>query len=724
MSDTDPTLAVCMIVRDEAELLPGCLDSIAGLWDELIVVDTGSNDETVAIGDSYGATIGKYPWNNSFANARNYAKRIAVCDWIFVIDADERLTQQVVQNIRSLIQVAEQPAYVVPSRNYLSGISEEGSTRISPTYFEYDAFRTLLAPVSHAKAYVLTRTTRLYKNDPAYTYTGAIHNEIHRSILDTGAEIGVADQVVVHHFGMMLGDQTKKRERQIATSQRKFDDEPENIQAIYEYANILHQTNRHAEAEPLLQRVCAAYPVWGKPHIELGLVQTALGQTDVAIETYARILRIHPHYVDAGLNLLGLLRVQERWHESLGVAHMLTKMAPKDARAWNAKAAVYAGTGECWKALEHVRVALNLEPGLEDAQKNQAMLEEIFARERAAAPTNGDTIKVTRNPVPSVAVFDRLGSFSGLVVEELKRRGGEVLGPFVSVSQCQQATDVCYTDWCDEKNLHILSTTKPASRRLVANIYSYEAFQKIECHWPSVDHLIVQAQHTYEHALEFAGVPDTVPYTIQNRGINLDIWPVMESGDDKVITWVGYINWKKGPQLLVECAEYLDQFGYQIHVAGSFQDARSELCVRGCQTDNLHLHGWQDDVNGWLEEMKPRFHLCTSLMEGLPFNMMEAAAKGIQPLIYEYPGAKDDWPDVWRWRQPRELSYYYLFPEMLVGLLNDRIASGLGPRQWTIDHFNAAVNVPKIVDIILGIGPQMAKEHPDATQRTALVGTD
>ena len=64
-------LSLCMIVRDEQEMLPGCLAPIRDAVDEIIVVDTGSTDATVEIAESFGAKVIDFPWNGSFADARN-----------------------------------------------------------------------------------------------------------------------------------------------------------------------------------------------------------------------------------------------------------------------------------------------------------------------------------------------------------------------------------------------------------------------------------------------------------------------------------------------------------------------------------------------------------------------------------------------------------------------------------------------------------------------------
>lgn len=83
-----PTVSAVMIVKD-AQTLARCLTSLQGWVDEIVVVDTGSTDGTVAVAESFGATIGHFAWVDDFSAARNHALSLATSEWVLVIDADE-----------------------------------------------------------------------------------------------------------------------------------------------------------------------------------------------------------------------------------------------------------------------------------------------------------------------------------------------------------------------------------------------------------------------------------------------------------------------------------------------------------------------------------------------------------------------------------------------------------------------------------------------------------
>lgn len=96
-------ISACMIVKNEEELLQRCLSSIKNVADEIIIVDTGSTDNTITIANSFGAKIYHRPWNDSFSDARNYSLNYASGDWILQIDADEELEQADIPKLQSAV---------------------------------------------------------------------------------------------------------------------------------------------------------------------------------------------------------------------------------------------------------------------------------------------------------------------------------------------------------------------------------------------------------------------------------------------------------------------------------------------------------------------------------------------------------------------------------------------------------------------------------------------
>src|SRR5262249_47267760 len=78
-----PRVSLCMIVKNEEAHLPGCLECVADLVNEIVMVDTGSTDGTRAVAERFGARVVDFPWGEDFAAARNESLRHATGQWIF-----------------------------------------------------------------------------------------------------------------------------------------------------------------------------------------------------------------------------------------------------------------------------------------------------------------------------------------------------------------------------------------------------------------------------------------------------------------------------------------------------------------------------------------------------------------------------------------------------------------------------------------------------------------
>ena len=96
-------LSLSMIVRDEEARLGECLASVQGFADELVVVDTGSTDATVAIAEAAGARVEQISWPGDFAPARNQALKFLNGDWVLVLDADEQLRSEAIPALKALM---------------------------------------------------------------------------------------------------------------------------------------------------------------------------------------------------------------------------------------------------------------------------------------------------------------------------------------------------------------------------------------------------------------------------------------------------------------------------------------------------------------------------------------------------------------------------------------------------------------------------------------------
>ena len=124
------TISLCMIVRDEALTLRRCLDAVKDAVDEIVIVDTGSADDTIAIAKTYTDHVHTFVWIDDFAAARNFAFSLAKMDYIFWLDADDVMEKDQAAALRSLADNLDKAVDAVMMR-YQTAFDESGRPTFS-----------------------------------------------------------------------------------------------------------------------------------------------------------------------------------------------------------------------------------------------------------------------------------------------------------------------------------------------------------------------------------------------------------------------------------------------------------------------------------------------------------------------------------------------------------------------------------------------------------------
>jgi glycosyltransferase involved in cell wall biosynthesis len=139
-----PLLSLCMIVKNEEQVLKRCLESVQGLADEIIIVDTGSSDLTATIARQYTGHVYDFQWIDDFASARNYSLKFATGKWILVLDADEYIDEADKLQLRAFLEreFSDIPLvyqlkilnFTGESERSVSGILESTGGRLFPNH--------------------------------------------------------------------------------------------------------------------------------------------------------------------------------------------------------------------------------------------------------------------------------------------------------------------------------------------------------------------------------------------------------------------------------------------------------------------------------------------------------------------------------------------------------------------------------------------------------------
>jgi tetratricopeptide (TPR) repeat protein len=249
-------VSLCMIVKDEEHSLPACLTTAADLVDEVVVVDTGSTDHTRAVALNFGAQVFDFPWVDDFAAARNESLRRASGDWIFWIDADDRIDDDNRRRLRALFACLtdDNIGYVM---TYLA-LREMGQDRNSVA--------------DHVK---------LFRNHPDIRWQYRVHEQILPAIERQG---GTAHrtEVVIHHLGYQNPDVVWcKLERNLRLLRLQYVDDPGDPVTQFNLGRTTLRLGGVVESVPLLRA-----SIEGLPAGSAFLIRTAYA---LLIEAHCRL---------------------------------------------------------------------------------------------------------------------------------------------------------------------------------------------------------------------------------------------------------------------------------------------------------------------------------------------------------------------------------------------------------------------------------------------------
>jgi len=208
-------ISLCLIAKNEEGFLGECLASVLGFVDEIVVADTGSTDQTVAIAKSYGAKVVDFPWIDDFAAARNAALDASTGDWILLLDCDERLIADTVPDLLEAIAEDDFDCGMVPFYS---------SSRLDATIAEVVSGEALIDEPS--------LLPRLFRRTPELRWEGIVHEAPVEVLSAPDIRAKVLPTAIVHYGDVpSLRENLQKLERNKCLLERRIDEDPLDLVA-------------------------------------------------------------------------------------------------------------------------------------------------------------------------------------------------------------------------------------------------------------------------------------------------------------------------------------------------------------------------------------------------------------------------------------------------------------------------------------------------------------
>lgn len=335
------SISMCMIVRNEEKFLPKCLESVKGLADEIIIVDTGSTDRTVEIAKKAGAKVLNYGWDDDTARARNTGLREAKGDWVLILDADEAIGKESFEPIRKLTGM-DFDAFYLMQLNYTDNMKDMNYVPLAgktPYSMDFSGF----FPVE---------IIRFFRNRKGIEFTSIVHERLNESIKKLGLKAARTD-IPIHHYQFLKGEAEMKR-KQLAflrLFEKKAKEFP-NDEKIYHDMGIIYYNHENDEKKAIecFEKAIKLNPKYLAPMFSLANIYSRKKDNAKAKEMYGKILAADPKHSQTHFNLGNIHAMEKNFRDAIRHYTESAKLRPTPA-VFNNLGNIFVALGR-WEAAD------------------------------------------------------------------------------------------------------------------------------------------------------------------------------------------------------------------------------------------------------------------------------------------------------------------------------------------------------------------------------------
>ncbi|MBN2071807.1 MAG: tetratricopeptide repeat protein [Candidatus Krumholzibacteriota bacterium] len=347
-------ISCCMITRDEGEFIENAIESVKGLADEIIIVDTGSVDDTARKAERLGARVFTCEWRNDFSEARNRAISKASGEWILILDADEIIEEKDHSRIARLIRQYPEAAFMFEQWTYTNDSDTFGWKRCDD---DARMNREMLG-------YFQSQQVRLFRNTELVRYEGQVHEDVERSLASTGIPIIKVEDIIIHHYGRMKDSERMNRKHRMYLSlgEKKLGANPGNSKYIFELASQMLGLGNAEESLHLIDKGLDIVPEsWEFLNLK-GLAFLRQGRIDEAVDSFSRAVLINSEKPDLYNNLGVAYNENRQPEEALKAMKKGLSIDPRNANILRNLATSSIMVDDLDSALEYITSSLELDP--------------------------------------------------------------------------------------------------------------------------------------------------------------------------------------------------------------------------------------------------------------------------------------------------------------------------------------------------------------------------
>lgn len=313
--------------------------------DEIIIVDTGSTDNTKNICQSFHAQVFDYPWTDNFSDARNYCINKASCDWILWMDADEQLIILDIENIKKILSQINSDLCHIQMRHLID---------------------TTDTNCDEGMHYYISYHHRLFRNNCGFYFRGSIHETLVNPTTTTFDNITIIESMIILHYGYLHEKSTEKSLRNLILLIREKENQADNPWLHYHIATELYRLNDLDRAFIMVNHSIAGFIVQSllppalAYKLKYEIITNYMGQ-DHVLEGIEKTIELYPDYIELyfykGINLFQ----RKKYNEAIKAFNQCIILGEYNPKylilSGNGSFRAYHYIGSCHEKLDQIECA-------------------------------------------------------------------------------------------------------------------------------------------------------------------------------------------------------------------------------------------------------------------------------------------------------------------------------------------------------------------------------
>ncbi len=356
-------LALLMIVKNEEANVGRAIESVKDIVDEIVVIDTGSMDQTPAIAEKLGAKVHHFKWTDDFSAARNACLDKAESHWALWLDADEMISKTDHAKIKELINQDDVDGYYLIQRNYCPGLGRDDWTKVEGEFPDME--------LTHA-GFTQNPALRLFRRGKGAKWEGRVKERVKCD--DKSARwVTTAAEVVLHHYGHG-GDPAgliEKRKWHIELAREKVKDKKKDAQSLFELGTMLFEAGMWEECIKPFTKAFKLDSNYLEAMYYIAMSHFELGKMQKAWDALEKLFKVEPNHAAGFVLLAGIERLHENFDDAIAFYDKAIAARPDLFSAWHNKATLLLTLDRSDEASECFEKTLALMPDFTPAMFGQ-----------------------------------------------------------------------------------------------------------------------------------------------------------------------------------------------------------------------------------------------------------------------------------------------------------------------------------------------------------------